>query len=94
MPKVNAQKDKTNPYAQITSPNVQVPTVNADIWKDLPASVKQADVKLASVQRATVKAIALLAQSTQVILQAHTQKKLTDAAITATVTDQNADALA
>ena len=64
------------------------------MWKDLPASVKQADVKLASVQRAIVKATAALAQSTQVILKAHTQRKLTDVSVKATVTDQNADALA
>ena len=75
-------------------PNLQVPKVNAEIWKDLAASVKQADVKLASVQRAIVKATAALAQSTQVILKAHTQRKLTDASVKATVTDQNADALA
>ena len=75
-------------------PNLQVPKVNAEMWKDLPASVKQADVKLASVQRAIVKATAALAQSTQVILKAHTQRKLTDVSVKATVADQNADALA
>lgn len=91
----NKLKERLDKYFRPDNcPNLQVPKVNVEIWKDLPATVKQADVKLASVQRAIVKATAALAQSTQVILKAHTQKKLTDAAIKATVTDQNADAMA
>ena len=74
--------------------NLQVPRVNREIWKDLPATAKQADVKLAGVQRAIVKATAALAQSTQEVLKAHKNKKLTDKRVKAKVMDNNADALA
>ena len=91
----NKLKERLDKYLHPDNcPNLQVPTVNAEIRKDLPANVIQADVKLASVQRVIVKATAALAQSTQVILKAHSQKKLTDGSVKATVTDQNADGLA
>ena len=91
----NKLKERFDKYLRPENcPKMTVPRVNPEIWKDLPAVVKQADVKLASVQRAIVKATAALAQSTQVILKAHTQKKITDADVKAKVTDQNADALA
>ena len=74
--------------------NLRTPKVNAELWKDLPATTKQADVKLASIQRAIVKATAALAQSTQALLKASSQKVFTDASIRAKITDQNADAMA
>ena len=52
--------------------NLQVPTINPEVWKKyVPPTMKQHDLKLAIAQRATVKATAALAQSTQTTPKAY-----------------------
>ena len=91
----NKLKERLDKYARPENcQSLQVPKVNKEIWKDLPVAAKQADVRLAGVQRAIIKATSALAQSTQEILKAYKHKKLTDKDVKDKITDQNADAMA
>ena len=70
------------------------PTVNNEVWRNLPPQAKKADLKLALTQRATVKASVAAAQSTQLVLRAHTKKTLTDKSTKDDITNKTADAFA
>lgn len=54
-----------------------VPTINTEVWKSLPVVTRRADLKLAMVQRAVVKATAALANSTQQMRKASAKGSLT-----------------
>ena len=71
-----------------------VPTVNNEVWRNLPPQAKKADLKLAMTQRAILKASVAVAQSTQLVLRAHTKKTLTDKSTKDNITNKTADAFA
>ncbi|KAK7454133.1 hypothetical protein BaRGS_00039586 [Batillaria attramentaria] len=71
-----------------------VPTINPEIWKVMPPAAKKADLKLAMTQRAIMKASLAIAQSTQQVIRAHTQKRFTDKPAKDEMTKKAADSFA
>jgi len=47
--------------------NLQVPTVNPEVWKVLPLAARKADLKMVTIQTAIVKAATAVAQSTNAV---------------------------
>ncbi|XP_070186207.1 uncharacterized protein [Littorina saxatilis] len=78
----------------INCQKLQVPKVNTEVWKLLPVNAKKADLKLASIQRAVIKAATAVTSSTQALFKAQREKSMKDGKTGKAIVKANSDALA
>lgn len=74
--------------------NFQVPLVNPEIWKSIPAEARSADIKMSHIQKAIAKAGTALASSTQTLLQAQRGARPETLTLLKSAVGKNGDALA